>query len=277
MREGTTEASRVQKVSRADFIAAHPRCCYCNGKQATAEIDHAPARICFVKKSGPQGFEFPSCSSCNRAVATSEQVMAFYIRSFGRVEDIGDTSEYDKLISGIVNNAPRAIPQFKQKRSALNAMMGITSVAERTMTIPDAANRHIELFALKILYAIYYKTTGRMAGSSNRYLLHWAQAGTEEARKMAARADAWFDQYVVGRRPNVDLGEQFIYQSGYHPQHGFFGIKMSFGRSFVFFGVIGPAKDLGTLRPQLPLCPSISDAAKRLNKAKRRSLPVGRQ
>jgi hypothetical protein len=269
MSERSNEAGRVQKVSRADFIAAHPRCCYCNGRQTTAEIDHAPARVCFVKKSGPQGFEFPSCSSCNRAVATSEQVMAFYIRSFDQGGDLGDESEYDKLISGIVNNAPRAIPQFRQQRSTTNALMGIASVAERTMTIPDAANRHIELFALKILYAIYYKTTGRMAGSSNRYLLHWAQAGTEEARKMAVRADAWFDQHVVGKRPNVDLGEQFVYQSGYHPQHGFFGIKMSFGGSFVFFGVIGPARELSTLKPRLPLCPSITDAAKKVRGAKR--------
>jgi len=221
-----------------------------------------------MNKFGPQGFEFPSCSSCNRALATTEQVLAFYIRSFDQSNENLDSIEYEKLISGIVNNAPDAIPQFQQQRSSLSLMMGTPTVAERTMILPSAAKRHIELFALKILYAIYYKTTGKMAGSSNRYLVTWAQTGTPAARTMSANADAWFDQHVIGARPNVDLGEQFIYQTGYHPDHGYFGIKMSFGDSFVFFGVIGPARGLSTLRPRLSLCPSIYDAAKKVGKPK---------
>jgi len=268
MQDRPKAVGRAQKISREDFFKANPRCCYCNGKQPAVEIDHAPARICFINKFGPQGFEFPSCSSCNRAVATSEQVMAFYIRSFDQSNDNIDAIEYEKLITGIVNNAPDAIPQFQQRRSSLSLMMGAPTVAERTMLLPSAARHHIELFALKILYAMYYKITGRMAGSSNRYLVNWAQTGTAAAEQMSANANAWFDQHGIGTRPNVDLGEQFIYQTGYHPEHGFFGIKMSFGDSFVFFGVIGPARDLSSLRPRLSLCPSISDAAKGIGKQK---------
>ena len=39
---------------RERFITAHPRCCFCNGERATTEQDHAPARICFKNKVGPE-------------------------------------------------------------------------------------------------------------------------------------------------------------------------------------------------------------------------------
>jgi len=86
-----------QKVDRATFIAGHPRCCYCAGRRPTTEIDHAPARIVFIKKHGPEGFLFPSCSECNRIAGLSEQVMAFYIRSFDRSARGLDEAEFEKL------------------------------------------------------------------------------------------------------------------------------------------------------------------------------------
>ena len=256
-----------QRTGRASFIAAHPLCCYCNGRRETVEIDHAPARICFHGKQAPEGYEFPSCSECNRAVAISEQVAAFYIRSFDLGQPELDEKAYERLISGIVNNAPDALPRQEYTHApARNYLATGADVAERTVSLPDSARHHIELFGLKVAYALYYRATGRCAGSSNRYLVHWAQIGTEAAEMMAARADAWFDQHVVGRRPNIDLGDQFRYQTGYNPAHGYFGLKMSFSSAFSFFCVIGPARELIKLKPRLPLCPSIYEAGKNLKK-----------
>lgn len=216
-------AKMPQKVDRAAFIASNPRCCYCAGRRPTTEIDHAPARIVFIKKHGPEGFLFPSCSECNRIAGVSEQVMAFYIRSFDRSACGLDEAEFEKLVSGLVNNAPEAVPRMPPRPSSGLALLthGIYE-ADRTTIVPPAAKAHIELFGLKVLYALYYRVTDRFAGSSTRYLLNWAQDGTDAARLMRATADKWFDEHEVGQRRNVDLGDQFSFQYGYHEAHGFF-------------------------------------------------------
>ncbi|KQM73132.1 HNH endonuclease [Sphingomonas sp. Leaf20] len=247
-----------QKVDRATFIAGHPLCCYCAGRRPTTEIDHAPARIVFIKKHGPEGFLFPSCSECNRIAGLSEQVMAFYIRSFDRSARGLDEAEFEKLVSGLVNNAPEAVPRMPPRPSAGLALFthGIYE-ADRTTTAPPAAKAHIELFGLKVLYALYYKITARFAGSSNRYNLNWAQTGTDAARQMLTTADKWIDEHKVGQRRNVDMGNQFSFQYGYHEAHGFFGVRMSFAGAFVMFGAIGPAREMAKLKNRDPLCPSI--------------------
>ena len=254
-----------QKVDRAAFIANNPHCCYCAGRRPTAEIDHAPARIVFIKKHGPEGFVFPSCSACNRIAGVSEQVMAFYIRSFDRSTCGLDEGEFEKLVSGLVNNAPEAVPRMPPRPTSGLALLthGIYE-ADRTTTVPPAAKAHIELFGLKVLYALYYRVTGCFAGSSNRYLLKWAQAGTDAAGLMLATADKWFDEHEVGQRRNVDLGDQFTFQHGYHEAHGFFGVRMSFAGAFVMFGVIGPARQMAKLKNRDPLCPSIYEVGKRI-------------
>ncbi len=223
----------------------------------------------FIKKNGPEGFEFPSCSECNRSTALSEHVAAFYIRTFDTNDKGLDGDDLLKLVNGVANNAPESLPKFSYQRGAVNPLIDPAGIMQRSMTIPPMAAAYIRLFALKVLYAIYYKTTGRFACSSNRYLLDWAQYGTEAAITMNNNADAWFDQNVVGARRNIDLGDQFTYQSGYNPQHGFFGLKMNFAKAFVVFGVVGPARDLRTLKPPLPFCPAILDAAKKVRKEKR--------
>ncbi|PAX08966.1 HNH endonuclease [Sphingomonas lenta] len=260
-------AKTPQKVDRAAFIASNPRCCYCAGRRPTTEIDHAPARIVFIKKHGPEGFLFPSCSECNRIAGVSEQVMAFYIRSFDRSACGLDEAEFEKLVSGLVNNAPEAVPRMPPRPSSGLALLthGIYE-ADRTTTVPPAAKAHIELFGLKVLYALYYRVTGRFAGSSTRYLLNWAQAGTDAARLMHAAADKWFNEHEVGKRRNVDLGDQFSFHYGYHEAHGFFGVRMSFAGAFVMFGVIGPARPMAKLKNRDPLCPSIYETGKRIKK-----------
>lgn len=257
-----------RKLTLPEFIEAHPRCCYCNGRRATAERDHAPARIVFIKKHGPEGYEFPSCAECNRLTALSEQIAALYIRMFDNDADRLEVADFAKMVEAVSNNAKGALPVFPEDRTLPNPMLDPAGVYKRTVTVPRLAHEHMKLFAQKILYAIYYKTTGKFAGSSNRYMVLWAQTGTEAADTMTNNANAWFDKHHTGERPNVDLGNQFKYQTGYSEAHGYFGIKMSFSGSFVFFGVVGPARGLAAMKPKLPLCPAISDIGKRLNNRK---------
>jgi len=47
----------------------------------------------FRGKHGPDDFELPACAECNRAMALSEQVTAFYIRSTDHIYDQLDQTD----------------------------------------------------------------------------------------------------------------------------------------------------------------------------------------
>lgn len=254
-----------RKPSTAEFLTAHPLCCFCGGRRAAVERDHAPARIVFRGKHGPDDFEFPACAECNRAAALSEQVTAFYIRSIDQGYEKLDAEEYKKLIDGIANNAPNALPYVDRSRPPEPYTRFIAPDAhERAVTIPEIAKELIELFGTKLLYAMYYRVTGTPASSTLRRLVWWAQAGTPAADQVRHNASQWFDDLTIARRPNVDLGDQFRYQTGYHPAHGVFGLHMSFGEALVYFCVLGPARDMLRLKPKPPLYQTIKGLGDRI-------------
>ncbi|WP_165190392.1 hypothetical protein [Caulobacter soli] len=235
-----TRAERKAR-ERAAFFTAHPRCCYCNGERVSEEIDHAPARICFRDKAGPEGFEFPACGECNRAAAASEQVSALHIRMFDHNGENLRKEDLYRLVEGVANNAPEAMP--------IVPIEAWERDAPPTASITAAAHRHLEVFATKILYAMYYRVTaGQMANHRLRRLVAWAQVGTPAAEDLSRMTEAWFGELRVGERGNVDIGDQFHFRHAYNSAHGYLGFSMSFGRSLLFFCVLGPAKQLATLK-----------------------------
>lgn len=251
-------ASSIQKLGKTAFFQKHPLCCYCGGRRPAVERDHAPARIVFRGKHGPEEFEFPACSQCNRSSALSEQVTAFYIRSIDQTYEVLNVAEYAKLISGIVNNAPEALPyQDRSKPPEPYTSFIAPGAEERTVIIPKIAKDHLELFGTKMLYAMYYRVTESIASSSLRRLVMWAQAGSPAAEQIRHNASHWFDDLQVGKRSNVDLGDQFRYQTGYNKVHGYLGLHMSFGEALAYFCVLGPAREMVRLKPKPELYKSI--------------------
>lgn len=241
-------ARTKQRLKTSEFLELHPRCCYCNGSRAAQERDHAPARIIFRDKQGPEDLEFPSCPECNRATAISEQVAAFYIRAFDSTTVPITQEEFDKLVSGLCNNAPDAVPYqtYDQNFAYLDE-------PDQIITVPPKARAHIDLVGTKLLYALHYRATGKIANPTQRRVVIWAQAGTEAAQTVIGNAEQWFDKREVGKRRNVDLGNQFCYRTGYSENHGYFGLQMSFGEALVFFCILGPAKPMVKLKPKPPL------------------------
>ena len=240
-------------LRREAFFRQHPRCCFCNGENATDEIDHAPARACFRGKEGPEDFEFPACSRCNRAAAFSEQVMALYIRFTDNNPENFRDEDFTKLFWGVANNSPQAVPMLDAETSRrLQGEGDVWSGKPGSLIIPKAAHRHMELFATKVLYAMYYRVAGHFAGPRHRRLVTWAQAGTPAAVELDAHTEAWFGDLNVGSRRNIDLGDQFHFRHGYNAAHGFLGLSMSFGQALFFFCVLGPSSKMAELKPRPP-------------------------
>ncbi len=247
----------MKAKARQTFFDAHPLCCFCGGRRAATQVDHVPARICFRNKVAPEGFEFPTCAGCNQGSGRSETVTAFYLHSLKDDFEDGDEEIYKRVISGICNNAPTSVPL-------------IIGAYNREIQIPKAASRHIELFCFKLLYAIYYQTSGKVAGPSQRAFVIWAQSGTDQANYIGARAAEWFEEWQTGTRSNVDLGDQFRYRTGYHEGHGYLGMHVTFSNGIVIFGVIGPARPMATLKPAPALVKSVTALVRGVEKAERR-------
>ena len=236
---------------REAFFRAHPKCCFCYGENATAEVDHVPARTCFRAKEGPEDFEFPACSRCNRAAALSEQVTALYIRFTDNNPANFSEEDFTKLFWGVANNAPEAVPGFDAETSRrLLATSAQGPDRPGSIIIPGAANRHIELFATKVLYAMHCRVAGTFAGPRQRRLVTWAQAGTPAATGVEQRAAVWFGDRNVGRGTTSISAISFTTAMGYNAAHGFLGLSMSFGQALVFFCVLGPSREMAKLGPR---------------------------
>lgn len=250
------EAKRKED-RRAEILREHPVCCYCGGARLAETIDHAPPRICFKGKVGPEGYELPACLACNNDISLSEMVAAFYIRMADDTPENFDDADIQRLISAIANNAPSCLPNPRlssaEKRRTLRerglALPAGALLADAPIAgIPDAVQAHMSLFARKMLAALFYRETGRILGDEHRLILQWAQRGSPAAEVSLQCATAWFGRMRTGRRQKADLGTQFAYRFGYHENHGFFGLWMEFG-SLCFFTVAGPADQLASLGP----------------------------
>ena len=238
--------------TKAAFLTENPRCCFCNGERASVELDHAPARICFRQKQGPEGFVFPSCVACNRAASISEQVVAFLIRMMEPTSAHLDDRDFNKLVSGLINNTPAALPILNAIAAARirNELPAGTpeSVEERTVNIDQSVHDYVDVFATKMLYAIRYKVSGDFAGPKHRRWIMWAQVGTPSARYLTEQAEAFFGDLKVGERINVGLGNQFQYRHGFNAAHGYLGLWMQFGEGLMLFSVLGPGQKMATVK-----------------------------
>lgn len=252
------EAKRKSE-RRADLLERHRFCCFCGGGRAATTVDHAPARICFKAKIGPEGFELPACEACNRNTALSEQVTAFYIRMADKASTHFHGPDTTKLISAMVNNAPECLPDpqipANDKRRALREQ-GVRLARGEWLDeapvarIPETVHGHVEVFMRKMLAALFYRETGGFLGPGHSLVLQWAQRGTEAAEFSRQNAEDWLGNRLVSTRRNTDLGDQFAYRYAYHPAHGFFGLWMEFDGSFGFFTIAGPAQELAKLADQ---------------------------
>lgn len=182
-----------------------------------------------------------------------------------------EPSEVNRIISGVCNNSPSSLPVLNER--ALARMRGEIGddvpddEYERTVRIPPAAGDQMSLFGTKMLYAMFYRASGTFAGPRHRRLMYWAQEGTQSASQLTRWAEDWFGARRDAERKNVDIGDQFSYRHGYNVAHGYLGLWMRFGSSAVFFGVLGPAKQLATLKRPIARYQPIRELGLAVNRA----------
>lgn len=229
------------------FKAEHPWCCFCGGDVPATTIDHIPARTCFRNREYPEGFEFPACDRCQGASRMDEIAFAFWVRALDHNDDNLVDRDFDRLITGLMNNlpdlAPQGIASRQGKRQALRRMglrlaPGMTLDQAPIFNIDTALHAYIERYSRKIALALYYREQRRIAKPDHRVLSTWGQASD---RNFVERSQGFYDMTLIptiGARPNVDIGDQFRYRCNKADDPDVFAALAEFGRGGVVLQMI---------------------------------------
>lgn len=154
------------------FISEHPHCCFCGGLAPTTEEDHVPSRQFFHERRRPNQLVVPSCSTCNRSTAPSEQVVAVLARATRSWTSVGlDDQRTEKMISaGLGQNAPEVLEEWSQvsarQRRRWKALKYRTGLDCFPLNAGPLTHRHVQTFAAKLACALYYHETQKILSSN---------------------------------------------------------------------------------------------------------------
>jgi len=111
-------------------------------------------------------------------------------------------------------------------------------------TLPPGHSNAFELFGRRLTCAIFYKEVGRPLPLDFYIAAGWiAWAEVAAGRiNIVEIASEMFPSLTIGNRRNTDIGDQFSYRWGAHPDSSIFGFVAQISKSFFFLGAaVAPA------------------------------------
>ncbi len=232
------------KSARLDQLrTTHPVCYFC-GSRPTETEDHVPSRECFVDRIGPEGFTFPACRLCNNGAGPLEQVIALYLiisNHSGR----GSNKQFAKLVNGVRNNNPELLPKMELranlarqhfKDKGLKLAPGEAYGDKPIATLPEGNRAAFELFARRLTCALFYKELGHPLPLDFYIAVTWLPWSEGASTAAIETATNLFPSVTMTNRRNTDIGDQFSYRWGFHPDGNIFGFVAKFSESYYVFG-----------------------------------------
>jgi hypothetical protein len=134
------------------FFQNHPICCFC-GQREAVEIDHLPSRACFDDRVFPDGFEFPSCSECNRGTSNEEQFIAMLSYTLRHFDDKKISAKLSQYINGVGNNS-----DLLEKIKIIKKIESGGGVIE----LPPEIQKICNPVFIKWAKAFFYRDTGKI-------------------------------------------------------------------------------------------------------------------
>jgi hypothetical protein len=169
------EANRKHQTLAA-MLANSKGCIYCAGTNAATTIEHMPPKSIFEAKLRPKGLEFPACDDCNRGTRHSDLVAAMLARCWPNAETATTRKDLIKVLRGVSNNVPEVLREMEIGRAG-------EKLARKQRKIPDDAhplradgpilNKHLETFAAKLGFALFYETTGHWVPQGGGVQVMW--------------------------------------------------------------------------------------------------------
>lgn len=250
MSETKAKMSRKQTI-----LQANPRCYFCGGENASATIDHVPPKACFPDTHFPEGFEFGACEGCNQSTTKADQIFGFYsmVTDFedGRLNGEPDRKKLDKLIRGIGNNYPDALPDPAKARPIykLGSIWTTHPIAVEVQLTP-AIKAALKGMSVKLSHALYLRETGRILTRDHLVwsgCYHPQHAGAETLSELF---NSLLPEVVEGTRGNIrNYGRRFTYRFGFNDIQDFFVYACQFGLGLIVYGIVRNEHTLYQPRP----------------------------
>lgn len=233
------------------FFQDHPFCIYCGGQTPAEEIDHVPSRQLFVGRQWPEGFEFPTCKTCNRATARAEQNVALLSRIFPDPDPNDPVEQQD--LRELFRKVGSWDPAFLEELRPSSRFIRI-ALRKRGIKLPEgkttrdvnilkvdgplvAAN--LKIFARKLISALHYKETGRIIPQTGAIGWRWYSNEQKISGQLPEEFLSRFNIRGPLRRANRDISKQFGYAMYGPAEDGRMAAYFaSFRFSFAILGIV---------------------------------------
>lgn len=254
-----------RSTKRAKFLVQHPLCCFCGGTQPASTMDHVPARTCFYRRVGPDGFEFPACQKCQTDTRLSELIFGFYARLMDSDESRYDEADGLRLFQGMLNNAPHLIPDFELSASAKRQALreyGLTVPTSSFLDdvplvgVPEEFHGAATIVARKLVLATYYREMKAIVEPDSRVMIRWSQLQLPRGADLYQQLSTILPNKTTGARVNTDIGDQFSYAWAFNATEELFAICAQLCGSLMLLCAVAPQERIaGTRHPEewLPL------------------------
>jgi hypothetical protein len=236
--------SKAKKKRTRRYLDEHPFCYFCGGARPAITVDHVPPRACFPDGFAPEGFESPACKACNQGADKQDQIFGLYAMMLdfdpAKFASEDDRKKISKLIRGIRNNYPEALPDLtnalpiNQYGSIITPEPVALSI-KMTPTVREA----IETSGAKLMHALYYRKTGKFLTENHQFFTGMYQPQQAETTDLTKLLASLLPERVTGERPNIkeNYGDRFRYMFGYKDQQDFFLYAGQFGHGIVLWGI----------------------------------------
>ena len=208
-----------------EFFERHPTCIFCGGGTPATTRDHVPSRQMFLKRSWPEGFEFPSCEACNAATAHQEQVVAMLARINPDGATETEQKETQSIIKAVGRNYPTILqelrPSARQARDFLKKLGIPKHPSLATSEVPvlnlqgPLVNYCVATFARKLITALHYKHTGKIIPLDGGIIWKWYS----NVQAMEGELPQAFISHFLQNKPDIlrakqPLAGEFDYKYG---------------------------------------------------------------
>lgn len=230
------------------FLADHPLCCFCAGKENAATKDHLPPRSVFVEKKCPEGYIFPACASCNQGSSRDDMLVGFLSRwNAGREPTATEQREWKTLLLAFNEHYPGQanlmLPTARERRNwmekhSLSKPEGTAYGELPIIKIPPLIHGAIDRFNAKLTKALHYKHSGRIIPPGAWIRIQW----WTNAHFIANEFPKELTEVITGRtqlkRGTVTLDDQYSYNYAVSDD-GAHGMYLSYFREvFCLLGMV---------------------------------------
>lgn len=235
---------------RKRFLETHPYCAFCGGTEVATTIEHCPPRAMFQFRKWPEGFEFPSCKSCNQGSSNDDLLIAM----LARVDPFEFRGDLDGTNLGLLRSVNRQFPGLLKKMMptavearrnnrelGLHPKVGQTHQEVGVVRITEEFHDAVSVFARKLSKGIYYRETGAVFPNDGCLLLTWFTNTELQRIGKYSALDALKELSGVTvplQRGGSYLNDQFDFKLSISPDLYHFVLQAVFGNSFgiVVFG-----------------------------------------